>query len=129
MICLIFHFGSDFAFSFFILRIKCPQMNKGNATSTGSKRKSITRLDYLTYVAHPMLALDFFEGKSAVHKAIPAIKKGTGEYESTISARKIDRSGIIAGPPISEFRGVLTGGPIAVQPVDGAVEPRNAARR
>jgi circadian clock protein KaiC len=84
----------------------------------------------LTYLADTVLALRFFEERGAVHKAISAIKKRTGRHEKTIRELSIDRSGIVVGPPLDKFRGVLTGVPTVVDPPKGEIsKPRNASRR
>jgi circadian clock protein KaiC len=72
----------------------------------------------LTYLADTVLALRFFESKGAVHKAASVIKKRTGQHEKTIRELKIDKSGIFLGPPLDEFRGVLTGVPLT----DGTIK-------
>jgi circadian clock protein KaiC len=82
----------------------------------------------LTYLADTVLALRFFEAEGGIHKAISAIKKRTGRHETTIRELKIDRSGILVGPPLDQFQGVLTGVPIAAQTLEGAVKRKNAAR-
>jgi circadian clock protein KaiC len=83
----------------------------------------------LTYLADTVLALRFFEAGGAVHKAVSVIKKRTGRHEHTIRELTIDRSGIVVGPPLDQFRGVLTGVPIAAEVLEGAVKPKNAKRR
>jgi circadian clock protein KaiC len=69
----------------------------------------------LTYLADTVLALRFFEANGAVHKAISVIKKRTGPHEKTIRELTIARSGIIVGPPLERFRGVLAGVPILAE--------------
>lgn len=71
----------------------------------------------LTYLADTVLALRFFEAQGSVHKAISVIKKRTGKHETTIRELTIDRSGILVGPPLSHFRGVLSGTPILAETV------------
>jgi circadian clock protein KaiC len=83
----------------------------------------------LTYLADTVLALRFFEQGGAVHKAIAAIKKRTGKHECTIRELTIDPSGILVGPPLDQFRGVLTGVPMNAEVVVERVgKKRNAAR-
>jgi len=66
----------------------------------------------VTYLADTVVTFRFFEAEGAVHKAISVIKKRTGKHESTIRELRIDADGIIVGPALREFRGVLTGTPI-----------------
>jgi circadian clock protein KaiC len=66
----------------------------------------------VTYLADTVVTFRFFEAHGAVHKAISVIKKRTGDHERTIRELTIQASGITVGPPLEEFRGVLTGTPI-----------------
>jgi circadian clock protein KaiC len=83
----------------------------------------------LTYLADTVLALRFFESDGAVHKAISVIKKRTGRHENTIRELKIDKSGIVVGPPLEQFRGVLTGVPIAAETLDGTVKEKRGTHK
>ncbi|CAN5773749.1 ATPase domain-containing protein [soil metagenome] len=65
----------------------------------------------VTYLADTVITFRFFEAHGAVHKAISVIKKRTGGHEHTIRELTIAPSGIEVGPPLSDFRGVLTGTP------------------
>lgn len=73
----------------------------------------------LTYLADTVLSLRFFESKGAVHKAASVIKKRTGTHEKTIRELTIDESGVFLGPPLEEFRGVLTGVPLREELFEG----------
>lgn len=65
----------------------------------------------VTYLADTVVTLRYFEAEGAVHKALSVVKKRTGRHESTIRELKIADSGITVGPPLENFRGVLTGTP------------------
>ena len=65
----------------------------------------------VTYLADTVITFRFFEAHGAVHKAISVIKKRTGAHEHTIRELTIAASGITVGPPLKDFRGVLTGTP------------------
>jgi len=69
----------------------------------------------LTYLADTVLALRFFEAKGAIHKAISVVKKRTGNHEKTIRELTISADGVKVGPPLENFRGVLTGVPIEAE--------------
>jgi circadian clock protein KaiC len=71
----------------------------------------------LTYLADTVLALRFFEAHGAVHKAISVIKKRTGSHENTIRELTLAKNGIVVGPPLTQFSGVLTGVPILAEKV------------
>jgi circadian clock protein KaiC len=66
----------------------------------------------VTYLADTVLMFRFFEADGAVHRAISVVKKRTGRHESTIRELFIDPAGIQVGPPLEQFRGVLTGVPV-----------------
>jgi circadian clock protein KaiC len=66
----------------------------------------------VTYLADSVITFRFFEARGAVHKAIAVIKKRTGDHERTIRELHIEPDGIRVGPPLREFRGVLTGTPV-----------------
>ncbi len=70
-----------------------------------------TPLD-VTYLADTVLMFRFFEAEGAVHRAISVVKKRTGQHERTIRELFIDPAGIHVGPPLENFRGVLTGVPV-----------------
>jgi circadian clock protein KaiC len=73
----------------------------------------------LTYLADTVIMLRYFEAGGRVRRAMSVIKKRTGAHEDTIREFRIDASGIMVGPPLSEFHGVLRGVPTYV----GKVEP------
>ncbi len=66
----------------------------------------------VSYLADTVMMLRYFETDGAVHRAISVIKKRSGAHEHTIRPFEITASGIRIGPPLSQFRGVLTGVPI-----------------
>ena len=66
----------------------------------------------VTYLADAVITFRFFELQGAVHRAISVIKKRTGAHETTIRELMIEPNAINVGPPLVEFRGVLTGTPV-----------------
>ncbi|WP_425618229.1 ATPase domain-containing protein [Anatilimnocola sp. NA78] len=64
-----------------------------------------------TYLADCVVLLRYFEDQGRVRKAISVVKKRTGRHEDTIRELSINSHGIHVGPPLSDFRGVLTGIP------------------
>lgn len=66
----------------------------------------------VTYLADTVITCRFFEAEGTVRRAVSVIKKRTGAHERTIRELIIETSTIKVGPPLSEFRGVLTGNPI-----------------
>jgi circadian clock protein KaiC len=68
----------------------------------------------LSYLADNVLLLRYFEAEGRVRKAISALKKRGGAHETTIRELAMGREGLSFGPPLAEFRGVLTGVPTYV---------------
>jgi circadian clock protein KaiC len=66
----------------------------------------------VTYLADTVLLLRYFEANGRVKKALSVIKKRSGVHEDSIRELRMDRTGISVGPPLKEFRGILTGVPI-----------------
>jgi circadian clock protein KaiC len=65
----------------------------------------------LTYLADTVILLRYFEQEGRILKAISVIKKRIGHHENTIRELKLDSSGVRVGPPLVNFRGLLTGVP------------------
>lgn len=66
----------------------------------------------LSYLADTVMNLRFFEVRGEVRKAMSVIKKRSGHHEHTIREFVLEAgNGIRIGPPLREFRGVLTGVP------------------
>lgn len=72
----------------------------------------------ITYLADTVVMLRYFEAQGSVHKALSVVKKRTGIHEGTIREFHIKDTGITVGPPLTNFRGVLSGTPeiIKVKP-------------
>jgi len=65
----------------------------------------------ISYLGDTVIMLRFFEANGAVHKAISVVKKRTGGHEHTIREFEITDTELRVGPPLTAFRGVLTGVP------------------
>src|SRR5205807_1828915 len=65
----------------------------------------------LTYLADTVILLRYFEAMGRVRRAISVIKKRMGPHEDTIRELRIGNDGLIVGPPLHEFQGVLRGVP------------------
>jgi circadian clock protein KaiC len=65
----------------------------------------------LAYLSDSIVMLRFFEARGRVRRALSVLKKRTGPHEDTIREFRIDGAGLRVGPPLEEFRGVLTGVP------------------
>jgi circadian clock protein KaiC len=70
----------------------------------------ITPVD-ASYLADTVILMRYYEAKGEVHQAISVMKKRGGAHERTIRGFRLGRDGISVGPPLREFRGILTGVP------------------
>lgn len=65
----------------------------------------------ITYLSDNVVLFRFFEANGQVRKAISVLKKRTGRHEDSIRELRTTARGIEVGPPLSEFRGILSGLP------------------
>jgi circadian clock protein KaiC len=65
----------------------------------------------ISYLADTVVLLRFFEAQGRVRKAVSALKKRTGRHEDAIREYEVTGRGLRVGPPLRDFRGVLTGVP------------------
>jgi circadian clock protein KaiC len=65
----------------------------------------------VSYIADTMFMMRFFEAGGHVRKAVSVLKKRTGLHETAIREISIRRNTLWVGPPLVDFKGVLTGVP------------------
>ncbi|MFC3080181.1 ATPase domain-containing protein [Phenylobacterium terrae] len=65
----------------------------------------------VTYLADTVILLRYFEARGAVRRAVSVIKKRAGPHEKTIREMFIDDRGLVLGPPLTDFHGILRGVP------------------
>ncbi len=65
-----------------------------------------------SYLADAIILMRYYETRGEVRQAISVIKKRGGAHERTIREFRLENGRITVGPPLREFRGVLTGVPI-----------------
>lgn len=65
----------------------------------------------ISYLSDAVLMVRYFEAMGQVRRALSVVKKRTGNHEHTIREFRLTSAGIQIGPPLSEFRGILTGTP------------------
>jgi len=65
----------------------------------------------VTFLADTVILLRFFEAEGRVRRAISVVKKRTGSHEDTIRELTISGRGLMLGPPLRQFQGVLRGVP------------------
>lgn len=69
-----------------------------------------------SYLADSVVLLRYFEDEGEVRQAISVLKKRGGAHERSIRSFSLGSNGICVGPPLRNFRGILSGIPI---PLDG----------
>jgi circadian clock protein KaiC len=75
-----------------------------------------------SYLADAVILMRYYELRGEVRQAISVVKKRGGAHERTIRDFRLDSGGISVGPPLREFRGILTGVPI----FEGAMPGKSA---
>ncbi len=65
----------------------------------------------VSYLADCVILLRFFEAEGRIHKAISIVKKRSGKHETTIRSFTMGAEGFKLGPPLVNYKGVLTGVP------------------
>jgi circadian clock protein KaiC len=73
-----------------------------------------------SYLADAVILMRYFEAHGEVRQAISVVKKRGGAHERSIREFRLDADGIRVGPPLRQFRGVLTGVPHDAPPVADA---------
>ena len=69
-----------------------------------------------SYLADAVILMRYFEMRGEVRQAISVMKKRGGKHERSIREISLDSEGIHIGPPLRDFRGILTGVPIERSP-------------
>jgi len=64
-----------------------------------------------SYLADTVILLRYFEAGGEVRQALSVMKKRGSSHERTIREFRLGKGGLEVGPPLREFRGVLTGVP------------------
>lgn len=66
----------------------------------------------VSYLADCVILLRYYEAEAQIHKAISVLKKRGGPHEKYIRDYDMGPEGIRVGPPLTQFRGLLTGTPV-----------------
>ena len=77
-----------------------------------------------SYLADCVIYLRFFEHGGQIKKAISVLKMRTGAHEAAIRELSFDARGIHLSPPLTRFRGILSGVPVELDdpsPLGGGV--------
>ena len=74
----------------------------------------------VSYLAHNVLLMRYFENQGKVSRAFSVIKKRSGSHETTIRELKLSSTGLEIDEPLTHFRGILTGVPDTTETVNEA---------
>ncbi|TYT25532.1 AAA family ATPase [Luteimonas viscosa] len=66
----------------------------------------------ISYLSDAVLMLRYFEHAGQVRRALSVVKKRSGWHEQTIREFQLGRNGLVVGPPLKDFSGILTGTPV-----------------
>lgn len=66
----------------------------------------------LSYIADNVVLLRYYEHRGDVRRALSVFKRRAGPHERTIRDIDFSPNGIRVGPPLAQFRGVLSGEPV-----------------
>ena len=77
-----------------------------------------TPAGYISYLADTVVLLRYYEHQGEVRRALSVFKRRAGAHERTIRDIGFASTGISVGPPLRQFRGVLTGVPEFLQEVE-----------
>ncbi|MGO4123728.1 ATPase domain-containing protein [Inquilinus sp. YAF38] len=77
----------------------------------------------ISYLSDAVIMLRYFEAMGQVRRALSVVKKRTGNHEHAIREFRLTSTGIHIGPPLSDFRGVLTGTPEYVGNAEPLLQP------
>ena len=77
-----------------------------------------TPAGYISYLADTVILLRYYEHQGEVRRALSVFKRRAGAHERTIRDIAFASTGISIGPPLRQFRGVLTGVPEFQQEVE-----------
>jgi len=66
----------------------------------------------VSYLADCVVLMRYYEHAGEVRKAISVIKKRSGAHEQSIRPLALTSEGMVVGPPLTEFHGILSGIPM-----------------
>src|SRR5690606_10518841 len=69
-----------------------------------------TPLD-ISYLSDAVVMLRYFEHAGMVRRALSVVKKRSGYHEQSIREFQLGPRGLVVGPPLTEFSGLLAGTP------------------
>jgi circadian clock protein KaiC len=66
----------------------------------------------VSYLADCVILMRYYEHAGEIRKAISVIKKRSGAHEQSIRPLSLTSEGMVVGPPLVEFHGILSGTPL-----------------
>lgn len=87
---------------------------------------NMTSTANVSYLADNVIMLRYFEARGEVQQAISVFKKRGGRHERTIRQFSMSSKGIVVGPVLREFHGILTGIPTLL---DSDIVPSSTAMK
>lgn len=73
-----------------------------------------------SYLADTVVLMRYYEIRGEVRQAVSVMKKRSGAHERSIRDFRLGADGIHVGPPLRNYRGILTGVPVEEAPQDEA---------
>jgi circadian clock protein KaiC len=67
-----------------------------------------------SYLADAVVLLRYYEAEGEVRQAVSVVKKRGGAHERAIRSFELSEQGIRIGPPLRNYRGILTGVPMPI---------------
>jgi circadian clock protein KaiC len=77
----------------------------------------------VSYLADSVIITRFFEARGTIRKAISIIKKRSGPHGGEVRELRMSSGGVIVGPPLTDFQGVMTGVPAYLGGAGGGASP------
>jgi circadian clock protein KaiC len=71
---------------------------------------NVSPLD-LSYLADTVILFRYFEDHGTIRRAVSVVKRRSGPHEQTIHEMTLGPHGLVISEPLTQFRGVFTGGP------------------
>lgn len=72
----------------------------------------------VSYLADCVILFRYYELGGEIRKAVSVVKKRSGAHEKAIRTLTMGADGLEVGPPLTEFRGVLSGTPLLDTPTN-----------
>jgi circadian clock protein KaiC len=69
----------------------------------------------ISYLADNIVFLRYVEIDGELRRVVGVLKKRTSDFEKTLRELEITAGGLVVGPPLAGFRGILSGLPVPTQ--------------